>query len=228
MLGEITASIAHEVNQPLAAVVMSANACRRWLAAEPPNLDEAREAVQRIVNDGNRASEVIRRVRSLLQRQVPERAELDINDIIRNTLALTRSELARHRVSVRTELREDLPSILGDRVGLEQVLVNLILNAIDAMAGVAESSRALTIRSRADGTDGVVVEVEDSGKGLDPEHANRIFEAFFSTKPGGLGMGLSISRSIVEAHGGRLWATPNDGRGVTMHFTLPAEAGGGQ
>jgi len=228
MLGEISASIAHEINQPLAAVVMNGNACRRWLAADPPNLDEAREAVQRVVDDGTRAGEVVRRIRSLLQRQVPERSALDVNDIIRDTLALTRSELARHDVSVRAELADNLPSVVGDRVGLEQVLVNLILNGMDAMKGVAESSRALTVRSRVDGHAGVTIEVQDSGVGLAPEQIGRIFEPFVSTKPDGLGMGLAISRSIVEAHGGRLWATPNDGVGVTMRFTLPAEDGGGQ
>jgi signal transduction histidine kinase len=170
----------------------------------------------------------VRRIRSLLQRQLPERKRLGINDIIRDTLALTRSELTRHRVSVRTELREDVPPIVGDRVGLEQVLVNLILNGMDAMDRVAGSSRVLTIRSRTDESGGVVLEVQDSGVGLAPEQVGRIFDPFFSTKPGGLGMGLPISRSIVEAHGGRLWATPNDGAGVTMHVTLPAAAGGGQ
>jgi C4-dicarboxylate-specific signal transduction histidine kinase len=226
MLGEITASIAHEVNQPLAAVVMSGNACRRWLAADPPNLEEAQAAVQRVIADGNRASDVVRRIRSLLQRQVAERVEMQINEVIGETVDFTRSELARHHVSLRTELGGELPPVVGDRVGLQQVLVNLILNGADAMSGVAEASRVLTLRSRADGREGVVVEVQDRGKGLDPEHASRIFEAFFSTKPGGLGMGLAISRSIVEAHGGRLRAIPNDGAGTTLHFTLPLEARG--
>jgi PAS domain S-box-containing protein len=226
-LGEITASIAHEVNQPLAAVVMSGNACRRWLDADPPNLDEARQAAQRIIDNGNRASDVIRRIRSLLQRQAPEKRSLDVNDVVRDTLALTRSELTRQHVSVRTELQQALPPVLGDHVGLQQVLVNLILNGLDAMVGVTSSPRVLTIRTRADAARGVEVEVRDLGKGLDPEHPNRIFDPFFSTKPGGLGMGLSISRSIVEAHGGRLWATPNEEAGATLHFTLPVEAGAG-
>jgi C4-dicarboxylate-specific signal transduction histidine kinase len=223
-MGEITASIAHEVNQPLTAVVMSANACRRWLAADPPNLPEAREAVQRIISDGNRASQVIGRIRALLQKRAPEARSLNINDVIRETLAFTRPELARHQVSIRTELGDDIPTVVGDRVQLQQVLVNLILNGADAMNTVADRPRRLIVRSGAD--NGVVsVDVEDSGIGLAADRPERMFEAFYSTKPNGLGMGLSISRSIVEAHGGRLWATPNDGPGATLHFTLPPETG---
>ncbi|HEV7590835.1 MAG TPA: ATP-binding protein [Longimicrobium sp.] len=225
MLGEITASLAHEVNQPLAAVVMSGGACRRWLDAAPPNLDEARGAVRRIIEDANRASDVIRRVRTLLQREAPERSPLDVNGLVRETLALTRGELARRGVTVRTELDEALPRVVGDRVGLEQVLVNLVLNGADAMDEVEHGRRTLSIRSR-DGGGGVAIEVHDRGRGIGPGDADRVFDAFYSTKPGGLGMGLSISRSIVEAHGGRLWATPGDGGGTVLHLTLPHDAGG--
>jgi C4-dicarboxylate-specific signal transduction histidine kinase len=225
-MGEIAASIAHEVNQPLAAVVMSANACRRWLAADPPNIAEAGEAIQRIISDGNRASQVVGRIRALLQKTAPQQMPLNVNELIQETLMLTRSELARHQVTIHTALHDDLPHALGDRIQLQQVLVNLILNGADAMSAIADRPRLLTVRSqRCDG--GVLVDVQDTGVGLFAEEPDRIFQAFFSTKPHGLGMGLSISRSIVEAHGGRLWATPNvDGRpGATLHFTLPPHGG---
>jgi two-component system sensor kinase FixL len=222
MLGEITASIAHEVNQPLAAVMMNGNAARRWLAADPPNVDETRQALQRILDDANRAGQVIARIRGLLQRGTPEKTGLGINDLIRETLAFTRNERERKGVVVHTELRDDLPPVEGDRVQLQQVLVNLILNAIDAMGGTTSGSRALTIRSHGDDAGGVVVEVADRGKGLEPGQHERIFDPFYSTKPGGLGMGLAISRSILETHGGRIWATPNDGPGLSIQFSLPA------
>ena len=222
MLGEITASIAHEVNQPLAAVMMNGNAARRWLAVDPPNVDEARQALQRILDDANRAGQVVARIRGLLQRGTPHTTTLGINDIIRETLAFTGNELERKRVVVDTELRDDLPPVEGDRVQLQQVLVNLILNAVDAMEGTMAESRALTIQSRRDDSGGIVVEVADRGKGLEPGQHERIFNPFYSTKPGGLGMGLAISRSIIETHGGRIWATPNDGPGVSMQFSLPA------
>lgn len=222
MLGEITASIAHEVNQPLAAVMMNGNAARRWLALDPPNVDEARLALQRIVDDANRAGQVISRIRGLLQRGTPHKTTLAINDVIRETLTFTRGELERNRVVVQTDLRDDIPPVEGDRVQLQQVLVNLVLNAIDAMDGTAPESRALTIRSRPADDGGVVVELADRGKGVEPGQHERIFDAFYSTKPGGLGMGLAISRSILEIHGGRIWAAPNDGPGVSIQFCLPA------
>jgi PAS domain S-box-containing protein len=222
MLGEITASIAHEVNQPLAAVVMNGNACRRWLASDPPNLDEARGAAQRMVRDGERAGQVLARIRALVRRGTTERNALDVNDVIREALGFTRGELERQRVAIRTELNDDLPLVLGDRVQLQQVLVNLILNARDAMADVTGGSAELTVGSRREPSGGVLVEVRDCGRGIDREQAERIFEAFFSTKPAGLGMGLSVSRSIVDMHGGKIWAAPNDGPGATMRFTLPA------
>jgi C4-dicarboxylate-specific signal transduction histidine kinase len=225
MLGEITASIAHEVNQPLTAVVMNGNACRRWLAADPPNLEEAREAAMRIVGDAERAGKIIAGIRALVRRGESERRAVDVNDVIREALEFTRSELERQRVAVHDELAECLPRISGDRVQLQQVLVNLLLNAGDAIADMPPGPRPLTVTSRHDDAGGVLVEVSDRGRGIDPAHADRVFEAFFSTKPRGLGMGLAISRSIVEAHGGRIWAAPNDGgRGTAMRFVLPAAA----
>ncbi len=227
MLGEITASIAHEVNQPLAAVVMNGDACRRWLAADPPNLDEARQAAQRMVKDGERAGQVLARIRSLVRRGTTERSALDMNDVIHEALGFTRAELERQPVAIRTELDADLPAVLGDRVQLQQVLVNLILNARDAMADVSDGPAELTVGSRREASGGVLVEVKDRGRGIDRAQAERIFEAFFSTKPAGLGMGLSVSRSIIEMHGGKIWATSNDGPGATMRFTLPAAVRGG-
>ena len=229
MLGEITASIAHEVNQPLAAVVMNGNACRRWLAADPPNLDEAREAAHRVVSDGERAGKIIARIRSLVRRGAPERNVLDINDVIREALGFTRSELERKGVAIRAELTEGLPAVLGDRVQLQQVVVNLALNGGDAMADLPAALRQLTVRSRHENGNWIVVEVQDHGKGINPEHADRLFEAFFSTKSGGLGMGLTISRSIIEMHGGKIWASNNEETGATMRFALPARSpsGGG-
>jgi PAS domain S-box-containing protein len=222
MLGEITASIAHEVNQPLAAVVMNGDACRRWLAADPPELAEARQAAQRMVKDAERAGHILARIRSLIRRGAPERGALDMNDVIHEAVGFTRAELERQRVAIHTELEADVPAVLGDRVQLQQVLVNLILNARDAMADGSDGSAELTVGSRREAAGGVLVEVKDRGRGIDPAHADRIFEAFFSTKPAGLGMGLSVSRSIVELHGGKIWAARNDGPGVTMRFTLPA------
>jgi len=222
MLGEITASIAHEVNQPLAAVVMNGDACRRWLAADPPDLAEARQAAHRMVKDAERAGHILARIRSLVRRGAPERGALDMNDVIHEALGFTRAELERQRVAIRTELGADVPAVLGDRVQLQQVLVNLILNARDAMADGLDGAAELIVGSRREASGGVLVEVKDRGRGMDPAQAHRIFEAFFSTKPAGLGMGLSVSRSIVEMHGGKLWATGNDGPGVTMRFTLPA------
>ena len=196
--------------------------CRRWLAADPPNLEEAREAAQRVVRDGERAGQVLARIRALVRRGTTERNALDVNDVIREALGFTRAELERDSVVIRTELGDGLPSVLGDRVQLQQVLVNLILNARDAMAEATGVSAELTLGSRCEEPGAVLVEVKDCGRGIDAAQADRIFEAFFSTKPTGLGMGLSVSRSIVAMHGGRIWMTPNDGPGVTMRFTLPA------
>jgi PAS domain S-box-containing protein len=226
MLGEVTASIAHEINQPLAAVVMNGNACRRWLDAEPPELGEAREAALRVVGDGERAGTIIERIRALARRRMPERVALDIGEVIGEAIAFTRVELDRQGVAVDADVGEGL-LVLGDRIQLQQVLVNLLLNAGDAMADVGVPSRRVGVASRRERTGQVLVEVSDRGRGLDPATAARIFEPFFSTKANGLGMGLSISRSIVGAHGGRMWAASNDaGPGATVRFTLPAAPGG--
>ncbi|GLC26948.1 PAS domain-containing sensor histidine kinase [Roseisolibacter agri] len=224
-LGEITASIAHEVNQPLAAVVMNGNACRRWLALDPPDLAEAREAAERVVRDGTRAAQVIARVRALLHGGAPEKQPLSLNEVVGEALAFTRGEIDRQGVTLRVALRDGLPMVSGDRVQLQQVLVNVVLNGIEAMAEVPESQRLLEIASQDDGAGGVRVAVSDRGKGLDPASAAQLFEPFFSTKPGGLGLGLAISRSIVEAHGGRIAATPNEGAGATIAITLPGGNG---
>jgi PAS domain S-box-containing protein len=222
VMGQIAASIAHEVNQPLAAVVMSGNAGLRWLDAGPPNLGEARDALRHIIKDGNRASEVIGRIRGLLQKRTLDRTGVDLNDLIRDTIAVTAHELQRHGVSAELELADGLPTVVGDRVQLQQVLLNLILNAVDAMADVSERTRVLGIESGIDAPGSVLIEVRDCGKGFEPGSVDRLFEAFFTTKPAGLGMGLSVSHTIVEAHGGRIWATANDGPGATLHLSLPS------
>ena len=219
-MGELTASIAHEINQPLAAVVANGSASLRWLAIQPPNLDEAREALTRVVGDANRASDVIARIRALLKKAPPPLERLDTNKEIREVLALTASDLLKGGVTVQTELAADIPTVLGDRVQLQQVILNLIMNGIDAMSMITDRSRDLLIKS-ARCPDGVLIQVQDSGSGFDPEDADSIFEPFFTTKPQGMGMGLSISRSIVEAHGGRLWATPGSLHGAIFQFTLP-------
>jgi C4-dicarboxylate-specific signal transduction histidine kinase len=221
MMGELTASIAHEVNQPLGAIVASAAAGARWLATEPPEMDKARRALERIANDGTRAAEVIRRIRALMKRQAPIKEWLDINETILEVLALTQYQLHRSEILLETRLAHDLPLVRGDRVQLQQVLLNLIINAIEAMSGIREGPRELTIVSAAGGPDTVSVEVRDSGTGLGPEQAPHLFEPFYTTKAEGLGIGLSISRSIVEAHGGRLSAAANAPYGTVFLFSLP-------
>ena len=218
-MGELTASIAHEINQPLTAVVTNGNFALRQVASGAPNLEELREAIAEIVNDGTRASGVISRIRALLQKGVPDRIELDINELIQEVGILVRHEATRSRVSVRLDLAADLPRVLGDRVQLEQVLINLVINSIEAMRTVTDGPRDLLIKS-AKNSNAVLIQVEDSGKGLDPKQADRIFEPFFTTKPQGIGMGLSISRSIIESHGGRLWSVPGSS-GALFQFTLP-------
>jgi PAS domain S-box-containing protein len=222
-LGELTASIAHEVNQPLAAVVANAAACLRWLDRETPDLDAARRSVAWIINDGNRASDVIRRVRALANKSDIEKAPLGIDDVVREVIALVRGELTSHGVSLRTELAPALPGILADRVQLQQVIINLMMNGIEAMQSVTDRPRELVIRSRRNGTQ-VLVSVTDGGVGISAENTDRLFNAFFTTKAGGMGMGLSICRSIIEAHGGRLWATANEPHGAIFQFTLPVNA----
>jgi PAS domain S-box-containing protein len=219
-MGELAASIAHEVNQPLAGIVTNGNASLRWLAGDSPNLAEAREAIRRIIRDGNRAGDVVSRMRALFKKARTAKERLDINEAIEEVVILTQSEVRRNKVALRMELGADLPPVTGDRVQLQQVVVNLILNAIEAMSTAEDRERDLVIRTQRGEGDEVRVAVKDSGIGLDPKNVERIFDAFHTTKPGGLGMGLSISRSIVENHGGRLWAVSNDGPGATFQFTL--------
>ena len=204
-MGELTASIAHEINQPLAAVATNASASLQWLAVQPPNLAEAREAMESAMREADRASSVIKRIRMLLKKSSPELRPLRVNEVIREVLALSHNELLAGGITVQVRLSPDIPAVVGDRVQLQQVLLNLIVNAIDAMIVVTDRPRTLVVASAED-REGVRIEVEDSGKGLDPKQLNCIFESFFTTKPAGIGMGLSISRSIIEAHGGRLWA----------------------
>jgi len=221
VVGEMTASIAHEVNQPIAAVVTSANAGLRWLDTQPPALEEVRQALTRIEKDGNRAREVVSRVRALVKKVPPRIERWDLNEAVGEVVALTRPELLRNGVVLRNDLSDDVRLVKGDRVQLQQVLMNLIVNAIEAMTGVHGRPRELTISTASADPDTAVVEVRDTGTGLDPGHFNRLFQSFYTTKPEGMGMGLAISRSIVEAHGGRLEAVPNEPHGAVFRFTLP-------
>jgi C4-dicarboxylate-specific signal transduction histidine kinase len=221
-LGELTASIAHEVNQPLAAIVTNGDAGLRWLDREVPQLDEVRSAVERIIDSAKLAGEVIARLRALSRKTTSEKIRLDINEVVNEVLSLIRREISVHQVWVRLDLASSLLSVFGDRVQLQQVVLNLLVNSIQAMALVDDRPRELLIRSRAYNSEHVLVEVRDSGVGVDPEHAGRLFNAFFTTKADGMGMGLSICRSIIEAHGGRIWASPNAGPGTIFQFTLPA------
>jgi PAS domain S-box-containing protein len=220
-LGELAASIAHEVNQPLAAVVANAAAAQRWLDRDTPDLLEARNALVSIVNDGNRAGEVIQRVRGLVSKTIDQKAPLDLNEVVNEVIALLHRELFSHRISLRTELAPALGLVLGDRIQLQQVILNLIINGIEAMQPVTDRPRELVIRTLHDDADQTLVRVTDRGVGLAAENANRVFDAFFTTKSAGMGMGLSICRSIVESHGGRLSAFRNGGPGATFQFTLP-------
>jgi C4-dicarboxylate-specific signal transduction histidine kinase len=222
-MGELAASIAHELNQPLGSIVTSGDACLRWLATKPPNLDEVRQAVEAIIRDGTRASSVLVRIRGLLRRGKRLRERLDIDDVIREVIALSGSELRRNGVCLRTEMSWNLPPVVGDRILLQQVILNLIMNAMEAMRAVSDRVRVLCIRTEEQASGNIVVLVQDSGVGIDPKHSSRMFEAFYTTKVEGIGMGLTISRSIVEAHGGRLWAVANDGPGSTFSLTLPVE-----
>jgi PAS domain S-box-containing protein len=223
-LGELTASIAHEVNQPLAAVVANAEACLRWLDRDTPNLEAVRRSVEWVIEDGHRATEVIRRVRALAKKTEIERVPLDVNDVVREVVALVQCELTSHQISLRMEFAPTLPVVRGDRVHLQQVIINLVMNGIEAMQSVTDRPRELVIRSRLDETQQVLVSVTDCGVGISAENADRLFDAFFTTKASGMGMGLSICRSIMEALGGRLWATANIPHGATFHLTLPLNA----
>jgi signal transduction histidine kinase len=222
-LGELTASIAHEVNQPLVGVVTSGNAGLRWLAADPPNVEAARRAVERVVRDGHRASEVIERTRALIKKTPPKKERVDLNEIVSETIALTRAEAQRNGVALQTDLAHELPLVAGDRIQLQQVILNLIVNAIEAMSGDDAGQRELLVVSGKDGPNRVVIAVRDSGPGPEQEGLNRLFDAFYTTKPHGMGMGLAISRTIIESHGGRLSATPNLPRGAVFQFDLPID-----
>jgi PAS domain S-box-containing protein len=223
-MGELAASIAHEINQPLTAVVTNGNACLRWLTRSQPDLEEAKDAVRRIIRDGKRASEVIDRIRALLKRTETNRLPLDINEVIQETIALAQNEARRRSVAFQTDLARDLPSVLGDRIQLQQVILNLIVNGLEAMSSTSEASRQLLIKTQRHDSNEILVSVTDSGIGLEPEDAQRLFEPFFTTKNDGMGMGLSISRSIIETHGGHLWAVPNSDTGATFQFTVPTTA----
>ncbi len=224
-LGALTASIAHEVNQPLSGIITNASTCLRMLAAVPPNVDGARETARRTIRDGHRASDVITRLRALFGKKGAAAESVDLNEATREVIALSQSELRKGRVILREELADDLPPVTGDRVQLQQVVLNLLVNASDAMSGVENRPRQLTIRTERDDEESVRLTVQDVGVGFDPQAANKLFEAFYTTKDGGMGIGLSVSRSIIEGHHGRLWATPNDGPGATFSFSIPCGDG---
>jgi PAS domain S-box-containing protein len=223
-LGELAASIAHEINQPLGAIIADANACLNWMTADRPDLVNMREALRAIVKDGERAAQVLTRIRALLARSDVVRESCDLTGVIREVLSLVGSDLARQAVSVQTSLAEDVPNVLADRIQIQQVLLNMLLNAAEASRDLAPDRRRVLVRASLEVLDDgrcVVVSVRDAGVGLQGKRPEHMFEAFFTTKPNGLGMGLSISRSIIDAHGGRMWATPNEDQGATFHFTLP-------
>jgi PAS domain S-box-containing protein len=222
-MGELTVSVAHEVNQPIAAAVTNAKTCLRWLTREQPDIEEARAAAMRIVDDGTRAAEIIKRIRLLFKKGTSEREPVDVNEVIREMVVLLRGEATRYSILVKTELGANIPRIVADRVQLQQVLMNLMTNGIDAMKS-ADGAKELTIKSQRTEEHQVLVSVNDTGMGLSGQQSDKVFEAFFTTKPHGTGMGLSISRSIVEAHGGRLWAANNFPRGASFCFALPANA----
>jgi PAS domain S-box-containing protein len=224
MLGELTAAIAHEVNQPLTGLVSSGKACLRWLGGEAPDLEAARKSVERMIRDGSRAGEVIGRIRAMISKSKPQRDSLNINDAIMEVLALLRTEIHRNSISPYTELSNDLSLVWGDRVQLQQVILNLVMNAIEAMSGISQTQRRLLVSSVNDGPNGVLVSVRDSGPGFDETAPDRLFEAFYTTKENGMGIGLAVSRTIIQAHGGRLWAMPNVPRGAIFQFTLPTDS----
>jgi PAS domain S-box-containing protein len=220
-LGVLTASIAHEINQPLSGIITNASTCLRMLSADPPNVDGARETVRRTLRDGNRASDVITRLRTLYTKKEPSLESMDLNEATREVIALSLSELQRGGVMLRYELADDLPVVVADRIQLQQVILNLLRNAAEAMSTLDDRPREMLIRTEGDDENQVRLSVKDSGVGFAPHAADKIFEAFYTTKTDGMGIGLSISRSIIEAHQGRLWATPNDGPGSTFSFAIP-------
>jgi C4-dicarboxylate-specific signal transduction histidine kinase len=220
-LGALTASIAHEVNQPLSGIITNASTCLRMLAADPPNFDGARETARRTIRDGNRASEVITRLRALFAKKDTAIEPVDRNEAAREVTTLLRSELQRSQVILRAELSDDLPHVTGDRVQLQQVILNLLRNASDAMSAIDDRPRHLIISTALDEDDRVRLSVKDAGVGFNPQVMDRLFEAFYTTKNDGMGIGLSVSRSIIENHHGRLWAEPNDGPGATFSFYIP-------
>jgi C4-dicarboxylate-specific signal transduction histidine kinase len=224
-VGELTSSIAHEVNQPLAAIVANADACVAWLRPDHPNLEEARSAAERTVEGATRASGVIRRIRSLIHKAPPERAPVQLNDVIEETGELVAAQAARNPVTITASLARDLPEVVGDRIQLQQVILNLMINGIEAMATVNGRTRELRIRSAVDVSGQVTVAIEDTGVGISEESMKRLFEPFFTTRQQGIGLGLAISRSIIESHGGRLWAESNTDQGSRFQFTLPAASG---
>jgi PAS domain S-box-containing protein len=226
-MGHLSASIAHEVKQPIAATVSNAQAALRWVDRQPPDLAEVRQALACIVQEGHRAGDVISRIHSLIKKAPPRKDRLEINEAVSEVIGLARNEMVKRGISVRTQLAEILPAVEGDRVQLQQVVLNLLINAIDAMSGMSEGARELLISSAKTDSDDVLVAVRDSGPGLAPDSLKRLFEAFYTTKPDGLGMGLSICRSIIEAHGGQIWATTNVPQGAVFQFTLPAASRAG-
>jgi PAS domain S-box-containing protein len=226
-MGAMAASIAHEINQPLAAIVMNANAGLRWLGKPEPNVDEVRAALMRIVDDGHRTTDVIASIRTMFGKDQRGKTQVNVNALIREVLALVHGELESHRVWLRNEMLEELPDVMAERVQLQQVLINLIMNAVDAMSSISGQERQLTVKAEIHGGQDVIISVEDSGTGIDPSHFDRIFDAFFTTKAHGMGMGLSICRSIIESHGGRLWAAPRSPHGSIFHVQLPGGASGG-
>lgn len=225
-MSTLAASISHEVNQPLAAVATNADACVMWLRNQPPNVPEALAAADCTAREATRASEVIRHIRAMFTKAPPERERVQLNELVGEVVALMQVEALRNDVVMRTELAPELPLVTGDRVQLQQVMVNLVLNGIEAMTGVTDRPRLLVVRSENHEPDGVLIAVRDSGTGIDPMDEKRMFDTFYTSKPNGMGMGLSISRSIVEVHGGRLWASVNDDRGATLQFTLPIDRDG--
>jgi C4-dicarboxylate-specific signal transduction histidine kinase len=221
ILGELTASIAHELNQPLAGLVSSGDACRRWLANQPPNIERANQSLERIIRDADRASKVVERVRGLAKNTPPRKAAVSVKEAVREVIVLTRGEVEQNHIRLETQFADDLPLIWADRIQFQQVCLNLIVNAIESIKNLRGGPRNLLVRTEKDASDGVLVTVSDTGAGLDSKNMEDIFNAFYTTKPEGMGMGLAISRSIIEAHGGRLWASGNVPRGAKFQFILP-------